>query len=698
MDGNKPIKLSSVEEVEIHPRQTAVKIALGYAICGWVWVLVSDRIVPLFSTDPDKMVLVNNLKGSFFVLFTASILFLLIHSQLRRIQNAQDRYIGSVQELESAHAELTVNGEELYQQFDELLMQSNLLAEKDKEMWSLFENMHEAFALHEIILDPEGNPVDYKFLAVNSAFEHLLGMPNQDIIGRRARELFPELELSWLQNCGDVATQGQGQKIKQFSKLRGRDLSISLYSPRKGMFALLAIDITEEKQHNQVVERLAYYDVLTGLPNRAHLMNALSLELEENHGALRSGALFYLDMDDLKMVNDSFGHSYGDGILITVAMHLVSLIESGSMVARVGGDEFVVLIPNLTNVLQVEKKAHEFVGFLSREYEVRDLVFHSSVSIGVVTYPQHGTTAEEIMKNADLALYEAKKSGKRCWRFFQQSMQDAAYENMLLINGLRNAISNGELSVHYQPQVSLADFGVRAFEALLRWRSPQHGNVAPVQFIALAEKSHLINEIGEWVLRQACCFCRCMLDAGFHPFKIAVNVSPHQLDSPDFIDMVKNVLIQTRLDPGNLEIEITENVFIESMDDSVAKLQELKKMGVHVSLDDFGTGYSSLTYLRNLPVKTVKIDKSFIDLIFTDSSHSAMIASIIEMAHVLGLTVVAEGVETVEQLNFLIACRCDIFQGYVASRPVPENEAMELMKNNEVARLLTEKIEKLVCK
>ncbi len=695
MDDNRyPYKLAPGEEIEVHPQRTAVKIALGYAAVSWIWILVSDRIVPLFSRDPATMIMMNSLKGSFFVLVTASILFLLVYTQLRQIQAAQERYILNVQDLETAHEELTATDEELRQQFDEMLTQTNMLAEKDKEMWSLFENMHDAFALHQIVLDDSGTPVDYTYLAVNPAYEQLLGMTSQEIVGRRVLELFPEVEASWILTCGDVALHGGGRKLKRFSKQLGRDISISLYSPQPGRFALLMRDISDEKRHTQIVERLAYYDGLTGLPNRAYLVNTLRFELEENQGALRCGVVFYLDMDDLKMINDSYGHSYGDAILITAAMHMVSLVTSGSMVARVGGDEFVVLAPNITDTQQVEILARELVDTLSREYEVKDLLFHSSASIGVAIYPLHGNTAEEILKNADTALYEAKRSGKRCWRIFQKSMQEKAYENMLLINGLRNAISNDELSVYYQPQITLGDFGIRSFEALLRWQSPKHGNVSPAQFIALAEKSHLINEIGEWVLNEACRFCRNMINAGFDQIKIAVNVSPRQLVAADFIDIVKKALERARLEPGRLEIEITENSFIETMDDSVKKLLLLQKMGINVALDDFGTGYSSLTYLRNLPVETVKIDKSFISMILNDSTHKALISSIVEMAHVLGLSVVAEGVETIEQLRCLLDCRCDTFQGYIASRPVPEAEALESLRRNQIPGLLADLLEK----
>lgn len=680
MEMNFNPRLAAPGTMNPYPLRTALKIALGYALVGWIWILTSDRVVSMLTQDPETMLILNSAKGSAFILVTAFILFLLVYAQLRQVQEAQQRYVGSVQELESAHEELTATDEELRQQFEELTTQTTLVAEKDKELWAMFENMHDAFALHEIICDESGNAIDYVILVVNPAYENMMGIPSNQLLGRRILEVFPNIGEKWIRLCGEVALQGTKKTLQQFSKVLDRYLSISMYSPAPGRFAVLAMDITDEKLHAQTIERLAYYDALTGLPNRVHLMNELRRELEEKKDSFCCGALLYIDMDDLKMVNDSYGHSYGDAILITAAMHMVSLAESESLVARVGGDEFVVWMPGAADLSKIEHCACELVETLSREYEVRDMTFHSSASIGISLYPQHGKNAEEMLKNADVALYAAKRSGKRCWRIFQQSMQDEAYEQMLLINGLRNAISNDELSVHYQPQISMQDYHVIAFEALLRWRSAKHGNVSPAVFIPLAEKSHLINDIGAWVLHEACRFCRQMIDDGHDQIRIAVNVSPKQLSAADFIHVVESAIAESRLAPTQLEIEITESVFIENMADSVEKLLLLKTWGVHVTLDDFGTGYSSLTYLRNLPVETLKIDKSFIDLIAKDSNHAALIAAIVDMSHVLGLTVVAEGVESPEQLQRLIDCHCDMFQGYIASKPLPELEAKNLLR------------------
>ncbi len=679
---NKPIFQNETplpENMVVRPRRAAAHIAIGYAAAGLLWILTSDSFMPYLTKDIETMVILNSAKGALFIFVTAVSLFILVYSQLLQIGKAQNQYVESVRELENAHEALIASEEELRQQFDELSLKTNLIDEKDQEMWSLFENMRDVFGAHEIILDAQGKAVDYRYLVVNPAYEKLLQRTNSELLGHCVTEIVPEIDPEFITACGDVALTGNSKKMNIFSKMFQKHLLVSLYSPRPGRFAILATDITEEKMHEKTVQRLAYYDKLTGLPNREKLAEVLNHELEGKTGKENAGALFYIDMDDLKLVNDSYGHSYGDAMIITAAMNLASLTEYGSTVARVGGDEFIVLIPGLSDPQELEELAQTFLETLSCEYEVKELWFHASASIGIVLYPQDGQTVEELLRNADAALYEAKRSGKRCWRFFRPAMQEAAFGNMLLLNGLRNALANHELEVYYQPQISLTDGRVVGFEALLRWRSPLHGNVSPAQFIPLAEKSHLIDSIGAWVIREACEFSRRLVRQGYPGIRVAVNVSPRQLIAPNFIRIIRDSFNEVELEATRLEIEITENVFIESMDDSVRTLNELQAMGVHLSLDDFGAGYSSLTYLRRLPVQTLKIDKSFIDSILTDQVHSNLIESIIDMAHILGLSVVAEGVETSAQLDRLAQCGCDTIQGYLVSRAVPEQTALEFL-------------------
>lgn len=669
------------ERVMVQPQRTAAKISLGYALAGWLWILFSDLLLPLVTRDPDTLVRLSSVKGILFVIVTAGILFAMVYVQLQRIQASQQRVEQSTQELEQAHADLTKSELELRRQLAEIQAKTTVIEQKDREMWSLFENMHDAFADHEIILDSAGKPVDYRFLAVNPAYETLVRKTRQELIGRTAMEIFPEIPYGYINDCAEVALTGKSKTGTFYSAMLEKHLSISLYSPQHGHFAFVGRDVSDEIDHAQKVERLAYYDQLTGLPNRSRTIELLKHEMDAGSSKEPSGALLYIDMDDLKLVNDSYGHSYGDSMIITAAMHLVSLAPADSTVARVGGDEFVVLLPGMNDPLQIESLVTEIVGTLGREYEVRELQIHASASIGIALYPQDGQTVEELLRNADTALNEAKRFGKHCWRFFHKKMQETAYGNMLLINGLQNALANQELHLHYQPQLSLKNGETIAFEALMRWRSSRHGDVSPARFIPLAERSHLIETIGAWTLKEAAVFSRKLSEMGHPDVRVAVNVSPRQLMARNFLQLVRDAFEEWELSAGRLEIEITESVFIESVDECVGTLNELRKMGVHLSLDDFGTGYSSLTYLRSLPVQTVKIDKTFIDLITTDPTRLALLASIIDMAHVLGLAVVAEGVETVEQMERLLDCGCDTIQGYLVRRPAPDMDALSIFND-----------------
>lgn len=438
-------------------------------------------------------------------------------------------------------------------------------------------------------------------------------------------------------------------------------------------------DISERKVQEKAIRRMAYYDALTGLPNRRYLQECLVQELEKANRGETKGAILFVDMDDLKMINDTLGHSYGDGVIIKAGAYLFAEAGETAVVARIGGDEFIVLLPGESDRERVAHVANNMVKLLSRDYEVGASRTHMSASIGIALYPLHGDTAEDIFKNADLALYAAKGSGKNTWRFYEPNLQIIAYENMMLKRGLREAIEREELSLHYQPLVEAQSGRLISFEALLRWTNSGREAVSPGRFIPLAEESDTINIIGKWVIGEACRFARKLAEAGKDNIRVSVNVSPRQLVADDFVAIVSQAITQAGIKPNQLEIEITENALIASLEDSINKLRELRAIGVHLALDDFGTGYSSLTYLRSLPVGMLKIDKSFIDRIAFDEAQLQFIRSIVNMAHVLGLTVVAEGVEYGDQLAKLVECRCDFIQGYFISQPAPEKEAISFL-------------------
>lgn len=445
-------------------------------------------------------------------------------------------------------------------------------------------------------------------------------------------------------------------------------------------------DITEQKQAEEAIrkkteeiQRLAYTDLLTGLPNRVYLTERLQEELEKARRGESSGVLLFIDLDNLKMVNDALGHTYGDALITMAGNRIVEQVGSDAFLGRIGGDEFMAILPGINNREAIGRSVNKMIAALCRDIEILGVRFHISASVGAAIYPDDGETAEEIFKNADNAMYAAKKAGKNCCRFYETTMQVEAYEKMLLTNSLHHAIERGELLLHYQPQLSVNSGTVVGFEALLRWNSPDHGAISPLQFIPLAEQSELIHTIGKWVLREACRFARRLVDLGWGYIHVAVNVSPYQLRSDLFIDSVRDAINDFAILPGQLELEITESALISSLEESTSRLSQLRAMGVRLALDDFGTGYSSLTYLQYLPVKTLKIDKSFIDMIPMPGNRKAIIGHVVNMAHTMEMTVVAEGVETQEQFDYLAQYDCDCIQGYLFSRPIPEEETVRFL-------------------
>ena len=424
---------------------------------------------------------------------------------------------------------------------------------------------------------------------------------------------------------------------------------------------------------------LAYQDVLTGLANRVSLSRWLEAEMQRARNEQAHGALFFIDMDDLKTINDTFGHSLGDEVIITAARHIQDAVGKGGFFARIGGDEFVVGLPGNSDRLAISILAERLLQYLSHDYEISGQHIHMSASIGITLYPRDGDTPDEILKNADSAMYAAKRSGRNCWSFYEPVLQTEAFEKMTLTNSLRRALDREELLLHFQPFVRLPDKRIIGFEALLRWNSPEHGPVPPGRFIPYAEQSGVIVPLGYWVVTEACRFAQQLGETGHGDLCVAVNISPRQLADVNFIAMVRSAIHELGIRPQQLEIEVTESVLIESMEESIKKLLALKDLGVRIALDDFGTGYSSLTYLRRLPVGTLKVDKSFIDDILADRVQADLVGYIIDMAHTMNLSVVAEGVESEAQLEKLHQYDCDCIQGYVFSRPLPAAEALRLL-------------------
>jgi diguanylate cyclase (GGDEF)-like protein len=433
------------------------------------------------------------------------------------------------------------------------------------------------------------------------------------------------------------------------------------------------MDVTEAKRAEAEIERLAYHDALTGLPNRALFLDRLSQALTAAHRNRRCGAVLFVDLDQFKRINDVHGHATGDAVLREVAKRLAYYLREGDTVARLGGDEFVVLLPDLGSSLEdagslVMAVAQKIRGALEAPVAIDRKEYASSASIGITLFPKDSEGVEDLMREADTAMYRAKERGRNTLAYFEPAMQEAIAERLALERELREAVRDRSFELHLQSQVN-AEGRVLGAEALVRWQHPQRGMVMPMTFIPLAEETGLIVPLGEWVLREACLLIA-RLDAAGRGMRIAVNVSPRQFHQNDFVQRVREILATTGADPSYLTLEITESLLVEHASESVARMTELVALGLHFSIDDFGTGYSSLAYLKRLPLSELKIDKSFVQDIPHDSNDVALVETILAMAHHLHFEVVAEGVENEAQLAFLRQQGCERFQGYYFQRPI----------------------------
>ena len=439
-------------------------------------------------------------------------------------------------------------------------------------------------------------------------------------------------------------------------------------------------DVTKARALSAEVAHLAEHDALTGLPNRLLFRDRLDQAVARAHRNTGQIAVAFVDLDGFKRINDSLGHSVGDGLLQSVARRLLKCVRAPDTVSRQGGDEFVLLLQDVEEPEDVAAAAIRILDALSENHSVGPNNLLLSASVGISLYPEDATDSETLIKNADLAMYQAKELGRGTFRFFKSEMNARAVERQYIEDNLRRALERHEFSLHYQPKVNLKSGEITGAEALLRWKHPIRGFIAPLDFISISEDTGLIQPIGTWALREACNQSRQWAEAGLPDVAIAVNVSAVQFRSNEFLEKLTAILTETNLDPHFLELELTEST-VMSWADLEPTLQSLRHIGVRISVDDFGTGYSSLSYIRKLPLDSIKIDQSFIRQILTPPRDTAIVSAIISMAKSLKLRVIAEGVEMTEELDFLRTEGCDEAQGFYFSRPVPADEFAQLLEN-----------------
>lgn len=542
---------------------------------------------------------------------------------------------------------------------------------EEKLAGHIFTHSHEAI----VVTDPEGHIV-----RVNPTFTELTGYSEQEVMGENLKVLSPCRQDNefyrgiWRTLAAEGHWHGEVSNCRKNGEKYTTWLNISSVVDEQGRITHCVGAFTDISQHKAALETirfLSHHDPLTQLPNRVLLR-----DLYERAAALSAGsghhvALLFMDLDNFKEINDTLGHVTGDQLLQEVAARLRSCVRDGDTLSRIGGDEFVLLLPDIPDIGIAQATSEKVLQRLSDNICVGKHRLHTSCSIGISVYPEDGADFDTLLKKADTAMYHAKNGGRNAYRFYTGHMNDNAVERLRMQAHLRQAIERHELHLHYQPQFDLETGGLIGAEALIRWNNAEMGNVQPGKFIPFAEQSGLIIPIGEWVVHEACRQARTWLNDGHEPITIAVNLSAVQFRRPDIVESLLNAARSHDIDPRHIELELTESVLLYDVQSAIDIIRRLRDHGFRLSIDDFGTGFSSLAYLKHFKVDRLKIDRSFIRNLSIDNSDAAIVRSVISLGHSFQSRVMAEGVETRAQLDFLLNEGCDEVQGYLAGKPVP---------------------------
>lgn len=638
--------MASDSKSKMASAKTAIfRIAALFTLLVALWIFVQSGIpfALVLGLKIERVTWLQSLSGWFFVFCSGWLLYLLVHRTLSAISSAEE--------------DLKLRDRAIESSLNAICITDNLVPD---------------------------NPIVY----VNPAFERITGYSGEEVLGRNARFLQgtdvaqPELitiraALREQRPCHVVL-----RNYRKNGSMYWNELNISPVRNDAGVvthFIGVHSDITEAKTHQDELARQANHDSLTGLPNRNLLWDRIGRACARAQRFGDFAAVAFLDLDNFKVVNDSFGHSVGDQLLHAVAVRLESSLRAVDTVARLGGDEFVLVLSDHKSAQSVSGELGRIVESFSQPFAVGGRDVFTSASVGVALYPQDAKDPELLMKRAELAMYRAKESGRNTYQLFTVEMQSDVTERLAIEGKLRRALEREEFSLHYQPQVDLRTNRIFACEALLRWNQRELGTVSPAMFIPLAEETGLIVPIGEWVMRTACLQSKAWQSAGLPAVVVALNISARQFREKNLLQVVAKILAETGFDPTQLELEVTESVIMHDEQRVIAALHAFRDMGVRLSVDDFGTGYSSLNILKRFPLNRLKIDQSFVHGITTDADNAAIARAVIALGHSMDLRVIAEGVETLEQLAFLRRNQCDEMQGYLFDKPMPADEFGKLL-------------------
>lgn len=631
----------------ISSTRQALKIALPFGIVGTLWIAITSGMpVLLFSNEVKwgDLPWAQMFSGITVVLASSVLLFLLVKEKLE-----QARAAASQLRLRDQAIEASINS--------------------------------------VIITTHEGN--QHPIVYVNPAFESITGYTREEVLGQDCRFLLgqdrEQAPLDALRAALREGKEGRAllRNYRKDGTLFWNDLHIAPVVGDEGVvthYVGIQNDVTENVRYQQELEYQANHDTLTGLPNRNLLRDRLEQAMAYAVRYQRKVAVAFIDLDNFKFVNDSQGHQTGDALLKMVAERLNTCVRASDTVSRLGGDEFVLLMSDEGDSNTIVQALDRALATIAQPYRIGESEFNLSCSIGYALYPIHGDSAGVLLQRADIAMYHAKDSGRNNVQIYTPELDSRFLQRMALETDMRAGLEREEFFLCYQPQIGAVDKKIVGVEALVRWRHPQRGLIPPAHFIPIAEETGLIVPLGDWILHRACSDAMDWIKAGLPPTRVSVNLSVRQFLKKDLIDSVRRVLAETGLPHHLLELELTESLIMHNAELFISTLRELKALGIELAVDDFGTGYSSLSYLKRFPIDRLKIDQSFVRDLSVDQDSAAISQAVIQLGHSLGLKVIAEGVENQAQFDYLATQRCDEIQGYLFSKPIPNDELMGFVR------------------
>ena len=666
----------------LYSKSVATKITVLYLILGGSWIVFSDRFLLLFTQSPETISQLQTLKGWLYIFSTAIILYFLINSNVQAVERTKEQLINTNADLEATVEELIAIEDELKEKFNELKENQQSTKEIQERYRLAIEGANDGIWDWDILnnkfyFERTKQILGYRDSELENNYQSFIALVHADDARRIKKQLrdhyarktpFYSCEYRMKTKAGNykwILSRGKTIWDEENSK------PIRMAGSHK--------DITDRKRSEEKIYKLAYYDSLTNLPNRAFFMESFKQSLLEAKGYDQQVGILFLDIDNFKRINDTLGHLVGDEVLVRISKVLLNALSDNETIYRLGGDEFMILQTE-ANEESVVATAEKLVKALKAPLKLQGYEFHLTSSLGIALYPQHGEEEATLFKNADTAMYKAKENGKNCYQLFTSSINDVIMKKMEIESELRYAIDRNELILYYQPIIDLKTGNIVAAEALLRWQHPVKGLIPPMEFIPIAEETGLIKDIGSWVIKEACNQNGLWQKQRLPSIRVAINISAYQFQQVNLLESIKEALREADLSPSQLSIEITETVAMQDINYTTEIVKLMVEYGLSIALDDFGTGYSSLNYLRTLPINIVKIDKTFIKDLDAKRNEKKIAQAIITLAHSLNCKVTAEGVEKKEELDFLMHENCDYVQGYLFHKPLPSQDFEKLLR------------------